>query len=141
MQLGGNAAYVAEVSERSDIPKLVDWAIERELPIIMIGGGSNIVWRDEGFDGLVLVNKLMQFETQENEDFLYVTVGAGENWDDVVRRTVELGYGGIAELSLIPGTRKVCTVVLNTRPANSRLFGWRTSSWLSGNARDPIITS
>ncbi|MEO8862888.1 MAG: UDP-N-acetylmuramate dehydrogenase [Candidatus Saccharimonadales bacterium] len=104
MQLGGNAAYVAEVSERSDIPELVDWAVERKLPIIMIGSGSNIVWRDEGFDGLVLVNKIMQFETQENEDFLYVTVGAGENWDDVVRRTVELGYDGIAELSLIPGT-------------------------------------
>jgi UDP-N-acetylmuramate dehydrogenase len=71
----------------------------------MIGGGSNIFWRDEGFPGLVLVNHMMGFEIfEEDEQNVYVTIGAGENWDSVVARTVEAGLTGIEALSLIPGT-------------------------------------
>jgi UDP-N-acetylmuramate dehydrogenase len=52
----------------------------------------------------VLVNKILTFETfKEDEDNLYVTVGAGEVWDSVVERCVALGYSGIEQLSLIPG--------------------------------------
>jgi UDP-N-acetylmuramate dehydrogenase len=72
---------------------------------MMIGGGSNIIWRDEGFPGLILVNKVMRFEEQqEDEENYYVTIGAGENWDASVARTVEKGMTGIEALSLIPGT-------------------------------------
>ena len=71
----------------------------------MIGGGSNIVWRDEGFPGLIMVNKIIRFEEQvEDEENYYITVGAGENWDSVVARTTEKGMSGIEALSLIPGT-------------------------------------
>jgi UDP-N-acetylmuramate dehydrogenase len=105
MRLGGKAAYLCEVSDRFKVAEAVSWAEERKLPIIMIGIGSNIVWRDEGFPGLIIVNKIMRFETfKEDENNLYVTVGAGENWDSVVERVVELGFSGIEELSLIPGT-------------------------------------
>lgn len=105
MRLGGNAAYLTEIGDRSEIIKAVAWAAEHQVPIIMIGEGSNIVWRDEGFPGLVLVNRIMRFETfQEDESNLYLTVGAGENWDSVVQRSVELGFSGLEELSLIPGT-------------------------------------
>ena len=105
MRLGGRAAYLSEVNERQDIVSLVSWAKKRELPIIMIGDGSNIVWRDEGFEGLILVNHQMGFEVTEiDENTIYLTIGAGENWDSVVKRVVDMGYNGIAELSLIPGT-------------------------------------
>lgn len=105
MRLGGKAAYLTEISDRFKVAEAVAWADERKLPIIMIGIGSNIVWRDEGFPGLVLVNKIMRFETfKEDEDNLYVTIGAGEDWDSAVARCVELGYSGIEKLSLIPGT-------------------------------------
>lgn len=71
----------------------------------MIGGGSNIFWRDEGFDGLVLVNKIAGYEVfQEDEQNTYITVGAGENWDSVVARATEADLTGIEALSLIPGT-------------------------------------
>jgi len=104
MRLGGAAAYVLEVHSKSEIPGAIAWAEERNLPAMMIGGGSNIVWRDEGFPGLVLVNKIMGFEIrQEGDDFL-VTIGAGENWDDAVERTVREGLTGIEALSLVPGT-------------------------------------
>jgi len=105
MRLGGNAAYLSEVNERAELPRLVEWAKERDLPIIMIGDGSNIVWSDKGFPGLVLVNRLMGFEVQTiDDDTAYFTICGGENWDSVVERCVQQGYGGVAELSLIPGT-------------------------------------
>ena len=105
MRLGGNAAYLCEITDRFEIARAITWAAERQRPIIMIGDGSNIVWRDEGFPGLVLVNRIKRFETFKEDDYnLYLTVGAGENWDSVVERAVSLGFSGLEELSLIPGT-------------------------------------
>ncbi len=105
MRLGGNAAYFAEVTDQTQIPELVAAAKQQNVPVIMIGYGSNIVWGDSGFSGLVLANRIPGFEVQKLDDeTAYVMIGAGENWDDVVARTVGLGYSGIAELSLIPGT-------------------------------------
>ena len=105
MRLGGTAAFVTEIHSRQEIAEAVAWAEERKLPIIMVGGGSNIVWKDEGFPGLLLVNKIMGYEEQqEDEENWYVTVGAGENWDETVARTVAKGLHGIEALSLIPGT-------------------------------------
>ncbi len=105
MRLGGNAAYYTEITDRHELVEALDWAEQNKLPTLMIGGGSNIVWRDEGFPGLVIVNKIMRFEEQqEDEENYYVTVGAGENWDSVVARVVEKGMSGIEALSLIPGT-------------------------------------
>lgn len=105
MRLGGNAAYLVEVHDRYELQQAVEWANEHGLPIMMIGSGSNIIWRDEGFPGLVMVNKILRFEEQEidNENY-YVTAGAGEIWDSVVERTVARGATGIEGLSLIPGT-------------------------------------
>lgn len=105
MRLGGTAAYVADIHDRAELTAALAWAAERALPVMMIGSGSNIVWRDEGFPGLLLVNKIMRYE-DFNEDGTnhYLTVGAGENWDSVIDRTVQAGLTGIEALSLIPGT-------------------------------------
>lgn len=104
MRLGGLAAYMVDVHSPEEIKQAVTWAEERGLPVMMIGDGSNIVWKDDGFPGLIIVNKITKFkERQEGEDF-YVTIGAGENWDSAVARTVEKGLTGIECLSLIPGT-------------------------------------
>lgn len=105
MRLGGPARYLSDITDRNEIPEALAWAEQHQVPVIMIGGGSNIIWKDEGFPGLVLVNKIERFETfNEDADNLYVTVGAGENWDAVVKRCVDGGFSGIEELSLIPGT-------------------------------------
>jgi UDP-N-acetylmuramate dehydrogenase len=105
MRLGGSAAYLTDIHDRHDLTEALEWAEQNNLPVMMIGGGSNIVWRDEGFPGLVLVNKIMRFEEQnEDDENYYLTVGAGENWDDVVARVTEKGMTGIEGLSLIPGT-------------------------------------
>lgn len=105
MGLGGPAAYLTTVANRMELLEALSWAQDNAQPIIMIGGGSNIFWRDEGFQGLVIVNQINRYEIFEEDDTnVYVTAGSGENWDSVVERTVEKGLTGIEALSLIPGS-------------------------------------
>ncbi|MCA9331230.1 FAD-binding protein, partial [Candidatus Saccharibacteria bacterium] len=104
MRLGGEARYLIELHDKSELPKLLAWANDRSLSVIMIGTGSNIVWRDEGFDGLVIVNKLAGVSFEDDSEDTLITIAAGEVWDSVVRQACERGWNGIAELSLIPGT-------------------------------------
>jgi len=105
MRLGGIADFLVEIHSRNDLLEALAWASERQLPTIMIGGGSNIVWQDAGFQGLVMVNKIMGYDdhlVSAGEHRL--TIGAGELWDSVVARSVQAGLTGIEALSLIPGS-------------------------------------
>jgi UDP-N-acetylmuramate dehydrogenase len=104
MRLGGSAKYLMDITLSSQIGPAIEWAEAQKLPLVMIGGGSNIVWTDAGFPGLVMVNKISGFEIQDQGEQSFVTIGSGESWDSVVRRAVEAGLSGIEALSLIPGT-------------------------------------
>jgi UDP-N-acetylmuramate dehydrogenase len=105
MGLGGPAAYLVEVDSRMMLLEALSWAQTQQMAVVMIGGGSNVIWGDAGFAGLVIVNKIMRYEAfEEDETNVYLTVGAGENWDSVVERSVSAGLTGIEALSLIPGT-------------------------------------
>jgi UDP-N-acetylmuramate dehydrogenase len=105
MGLGGPAAYLVEIHSRQEVPEALDWAKARQLPAVMIGGGSNIIWGDTGYAGLVMVDKIPGYEVRpEGETNSYLTVGSGEAWDSVVERSVAVGLTGIEALSLIPGT-------------------------------------
>ncbi len=104
MRLGGPARYLIEIHSAPEVEPAVAWATERNLPAVMIGGGSNIIWPDEGYAGLVMVNRINGYELQDQTTQVFVTVGAGEPWDSVVDRTVAEGLSGIEQLSLIPGS-------------------------------------
>lgn len=105
MQLGGPARYLTDIQSRKDLTDALAWAKEKQLPVVVIGSGSNVVWSDEGWTGLVIVNKIAGYEVQKlDEETTYVTVGGGENWDSVVERTVQAGLAGLELLSRIPGT-------------------------------------
>ena len=104
MRLGGWAAFLIDIHSKDELLEALHWAHERKLPVMMIGTGSNIIWRDEGFAGLVLVNKIMGFDMRHEDGIYTLTVGSGEPWDDVVARTVAAGLTGAECLSLIPGT-------------------------------------
>ncbi|HEX7963786.1 MAG TPA: UDP-N-acetylmuramate dehydrogenase [Candidatus Saccharimonadales bacterium] len=105
MRLGGTAAYAVDITDRFQVQQALAWAEQRNLPVLMVGGGSNIVWRDEGFPGLLIINRIAGYEEQQEDDEnWYLHIGAGENWDDVVARSVSKGLTGIEALSLIPGT-------------------------------------
>jgi UDP-N-acetylmuramate dehydrogenase len=104
MRLGGVATYFVAVHSSDELTEALDWAITGNIPVIMVGGGSNIVWRDEGFQGLLIANQIMGYEERTEDGNYYITVGAGENWDGVVARTVKKSLTGIEALSLVPGT-------------------------------------
>jgi UDP-N-acetylmuramate dehydrogenase len=105
MRLGGQARYFAEAASEADLPELVDWARRKNLPFLVIGHGSNIVWRDEGFKGLVIVNKIDGRQVQKDDGKeVTVKVASGLKWDDLVAWSVDKGLTGIEFLSAIPGT-------------------------------------
>ena len=105
MRLGGNARYLAEAKTDNEVQELVAWAKSKGIGFIVIGGGSNIVWRDEGFPGLVIVDKVMGKDLLHEDDVgATVRLGGGENWDESVAWTVKRDLSGIEFLSLIPGT-------------------------------------
>ncbi len=104
MGLGGIADCLVEVTSREEVAEAVAWAKSKNVPSIMIGGGSNIIWGDQGFRGLVIVNKVPGYEVQQQGGKSLLYIGAGENWDSVVERSVAAGLTGIEALSLIPGT-------------------------------------
>jgi UDP-N-acetylmuramate dehydrogenase len=104
MGLGGTAAYVTDIHDAAEIAEAVAWARGKGVPTRMIGGGSNIFWQDEGFPGLVLVNKITGYDARDDHGDVLLSVGSGELWDSVVERSVEAGLTGIEALSLVPGS-------------------------------------
>lgn len=105
MRLGGNARFMTEAHTPEDIASIYQNAKTQNLPIFILGGGSNIVVRDEGFAGIVVRNRIPGFEIIDDQpSTTTIRIGAGENWDEVVRRTVEMNLTGIEAMSAIPGT-------------------------------------
>ena len=102
--LGGSARFFAEIADASDVPVALRWAKERDLPVFILGGGSNLVVADEGFPGLVarICTRGLLWTQAGGE--VRVEVQAGEAWDDVVAEAVLRGTAGIECLSGIPGT-------------------------------------
>ncbi len=104
MKLGGTASCLLEVEDINSMIQAIKIAKKNNQPIIMIGGGSNTIWKDEGFPGLVIVNRICGFEIVSQEEIgTYINIGAGEIWDEVVAKSVNMGLSGIECLSLIPG--------------------------------------
>lgn len=104
LRLPATAAWFARVTDDGAIPELLEWAREQDLPVLVLGGGSNVVLAED-FPGLVLSIDIRERHWQliDNERAI-LTLGAGENWDATVRYACKAGYRGIENLALIPGT-------------------------------------
>ncbi|MDZ7726204.1 MAG: UDP-N-acetylmuramate dehydrogenase [Candidatus Campbellbacteria bacterium] len=104
MKVGGNARFFTSVSNIDEVAEAVRWAKKENLPIFVLGGGSNIIVSDKGFEGLVIKNDIRGISFTDNQNNVQVTAGAGENWDRLVERSAERELYGLENLSLIPGT-------------------------------------
>lgn len=105
MRLGGNASYYCEITSADDLKKAINFAKENNIPYKVIGEGSNIIWKDTGFDGLVIKNSLKGFEVlNDTDEFTDIKVASGEMLDDFIQKMTEKNLSGIECLSLIPGT-------------------------------------
>ena len=105
MKLEGEARYMATADFADDVVSLYRNARKENLPIFVLGGGSNVITHDEVFEGIVLLNKIKGFEViSETDETTDVKIGAGEVWDEVVEKAIGLGLQGIEAMSGIPGT-------------------------------------
>jgi UDP-N-acetylmuramate dehydrogenase len=103
-RVGGSAKYFVEVSSERELQEALVFAHEKNVPVFILGGGSNIIIHDNGFSGVVIKNAIKGFEASVEKDAVSVTAGAGESWDSVVQRCVEKNWAGIENLSAVPGT-------------------------------------
>src|SRR5260370_8816939 len=103
-RIGGPARFFCEVKGETELGEAVSFAKERSLPLFVLGGGSNLLVSDAGFDGVVLrVGVAVSKGERRDGESVLLEVGAGENWDDVVLYAVDRGYAGIECLAGIPG--------------------------------------
>ncbi|SDG46379.1 UDP-N-acetylmuramate dehydrogenase [Sinosporangium album] len=103
LKLGGPARAFTEVRSAEALVHVIGEADRNEEPALLLGGGSNLVVSDEGFDGLVVRVASRGVTAAEAGDMVLVTVQAGEDWDWLVERAVAEQWSGIECLSGIPG--------------------------------------
>jgi len=103
LRVGGPAKKFVEVSSEKEIIAAIENA--GDSPILIMGGGTNILVSDDGFAGTVI--RISNNKIEEEVDACSgatLTIGAGENWDDFVKTTISRGFAGLETLSGIPGT-------------------------------------
>jgi len=102
-RVGGPATKIVQVSTEAEIIAAIEEA--GDSPILIMGGGTNVLIADKGFDGTVIriSNNSVQAEVDACSGAT-LTIGAGEDWDTFVQTTIDRGFAGLETLSGIPGT-------------------------------------
>jgi len=109
IKIGGPARYFVEAGNAGEVQEAVIFARSRNLPLFVLGGGSNLVVADAGWPGLVLkiavqgINQV-QPSGHDDEGKILFDAGAGESWDKFVSHTVMARCAGVECLSGIPGS-------------------------------------
>ena len=108
LQVGGAARFFAELRREDEAREAMQFAKRRELPLFVLGGGSNLVVADSGWPGLVLKIAIGGIASPTTNDTtgnaVLFSVGAGVNWDDFVAQAVAQNCAGVECLSGIPGS-------------------------------------
>lgn len=103
IKLGSSRArYFYELTDQADLPLIHRFAVEKQLPIRILGGGSNSLATDTDFPGIVIHNQLKGIEKEVGAAIYHVA--SGETWDDFVALSTEAGFSGIECTSGIPGS-------------------------------------
>lgn len=98
------AKYYTVFSSAEFLKEILSSPEVKSMPFIILGGGSNVLFTGN-FNGIIIRNAIEGIDiVKEEEDSVYVKASAGEKWHDVVLYCVNRNYGGIENLSLIPGT-------------------------------------
>ena len=97
------AKYFTSINTINELIELTKTNVFKNLALLILGGGSNILFTKD-FDGLVILNNIKGKEIiDQNQQSIFLKIGAGENWHELVMYCVDNGWGGIENLSLIPG--------------------------------------
>jgi len=103
-KVGGPARYFVEATSIAEVSEAVEFFKSRNLPLFVLGGGSNLVISDAGWPGLVLKIGITGINHRHGRDHVIFEAGAGEDWDKFVGVVVAHNIAGIECLSGIPGT-------------------------------------
>lgn len=107
IRAGGMAKFFVEVKTEEELIEALRLAKQKNLKVFILGGGSNTIFADSAFDGLIMLNRIKLksgFEIIKEEGSSLIKAGSGETWDDLVQFSVDNNLTGIEALSLIPGT-------------------------------------
>lgn len=102
-RIGGPIGSLRVASTELELIDAVREADAADTPVLLVGGGSNLLCADTGFAGTVIAIRTRGVEVVERGSVVRVTVAAGEQWDALVARAVGQGWSGIEALSGIPG--------------------------------------
>ena len=125
-RIGGPARWWVEASAETEVLEAVIWARERSLPLLVLGGGSNLLISDGGFSGLVLRVSLKGVSSVTRGSSRIFHVAAGEDWDGFVQSVVAENCAGVECLAGIPGT------VGGTPVQNVGAYGQEVSETIEG---------
>jgi UDP-N-acetylmuramate dehydrogenase len=104
LKVGGQFRYFIEISDQSLLPEVYEFAKEKSLSVFILGGGSNMVFPDGVFESVVAKINFLGFEIlDDTPTHTNIKIGAGEDWDSVVSRSVDMGLSGVEAMSAIPG--------------------------------------
>ena len=104
LQVGGAARYFAAPVNEAEVREATQFAKSKQLPLFILGGGSNLVVADSGWPGLVLRIAIGGITSQGTSGTAIFSAGAGGDWDDFVAHAVASNYAGVECLSGIPGS-------------------------------------
>ncbi|OHA46008.1 MAG: UDP-N-acetylenolpyruvoylglucosamine reductase [Candidatus Taylorbacteria bacterium RIFOXYD2_FULL_36_9] len=110
-QIGGRARYFLIAKNEDDLREAFSFVKSRKLPLFVLGGGSNVLFSDQDFSGLIIKNEIkgikfidLPVQAGQGMDKVILEIGAGEIWDDIVALSVIRNLFGLENLSGIPGT-------------------------------------
>jgi len=105
MKIGGRFKYFAKVYDINDMKEIISFSKEKKIPIFILGGGSNIIFSDNILNILAVKMEIRGVDMiKDDNNFVEIKVGAGENLDNFIKWTVENNLSGMEALSAIPGT-------------------------------------
>ncbi len=123
MKVGGNAAMFLKPNDIQSLIHAISECIENDIKFFILGGGSNLVVSDEGFDGIIISTE--KFNIIEEIDETHIKCGAGVKTDDLVQYCASRGFAGLETFSALPGT------VGGASFMNARCYGKEISDILS----------
>ncbi len=103
-KIGGPARFFCIVTNKDELIEAINFSKKSKLPFFILGKGSNILVSDDGFPGIAIKMEMKGITYMEDGNTVKVTVASGEDWDTLVKETVEKGFYGLENLSYIPGT-------------------------------------
>jgi len=165
-RIGGVADYFVDINNEFELVRVLEWTTKSSMPVMILGGGSNVVFADVGYRGLIIRINNKGIKTELTDAGVLVTAAAGEDWDKFVCQMVASNFSGLENLSGIPGkvgaspvqnigaygvevSERIVSVQVYDMEAkkffdlknNECNFSYRNSFFKTRNGRDLVILS